>query len=154
MSKLLLQPTEIAQWWSAINQAQQDSSTLLEEPIESYLVFMLQRNTQQQALQGALAEEYLTATTYPAHQREQKLRVVGDKSLLLAGLFPGQAARRHVPLRYFTAIGQASYSMIAQHADDNLLFERLADEFTLITQVLRALREPLVVDELLPRLKI
>ena len=46
MKSLILHPTDIAQWYALVNEAQVASQLNLTENTESYLVFLLQRFSQ------------------------------------------------------------------------------------------------------------
>ena len=70
---------------------------------------------------------------------------VGDECLLLAGLFPERAARKHVSVDYFVGIGQQAYQLLT-HAHfkwlyDQALFAKLSKDFPNLISVLQAMRK-------------
>jgi hypothetical protein len=67
---------------------------------------------------------------------------VGDRCLLIAGLYPEQAQRRLVTLDYFMALGRNAYAEVACAARSAMadLYERLAAGFARLVRVLVALR--------------
>lgn len=141
--KLILQPTDTSQWYTAINEAQQELSVTLPEPLESYLVFMLIRFTDStDCLNSVVGKEYLQSNAMMTNQRELMLRDVGDKCLLFSGFFPGQARRRHVKLSYFINIGKSAYASIAHMNQASMeLYASLAKDFVSVMDVMQALRQ-------------
>src|SRR5437899_10481277 len=110
MSRLIIQPTEIAQWQELIKEAENSSQLVLNEELESYLVFLLIRFTgQPQLAKSVLALEFLENSRCLGQKQQEELRNVGDKCLLISGLFPGRAQRRRVKISYFVQLGQNAY---------------------------------------------
>src|SRR5262249_16860412 len=87
---------------------------------------------------------------------KQELREVGDRCLLLAGLYPEQAERRMVSVRYFLDLGSRAYDELSNTLTAGLaeLYDRLAQAFPpavpVLLEVRRRMRsiEPLVLHEL------
>src|SRR3990167_9408917 len=118
MKKLILHPTDISQWYALITEAQASTQLPLDENIESYLVFLLQRFVHAPQLPASiLATDFLEAMHAVGKQQIDSLQAVGDKSLLLSGLFPGIVERRHVPIDYFTAMGKSAYLTVSELED-------------------------------------
>ncbi|MFI4938410.1 MAG: hypothetical protein ACHQJ6_07880 [Candidatus Berkiellales bacterium] len=144
MASLILHPTSIAQWHALLNEAQQCSSIYLKEDIESYLVFLLMRFTEEpNVVSSILGLDFLKICQPNSliHQQQQ-LKEVGDKCLLFAGLFPGRAARRRVKLSYYVKLGQTAYSTLSSNLiSQEELFNRLCNQFPKLTDVLHAMRE-------------
>src|SRR3990167_7670565 len=108
MSKLILYPTDTCQWHALVNEAQAATQLILDENMESYLVFLLKRFSESsQWVESLVALDFLEAMQVSSRRQVELLRDVGDKSLLFSGLFPEVAAHRHVRLTYFTEMGQA-----------------------------------------------
>jgi hypothetical protein len=78
--------------------------------------------------------------------REQSLREVGDRCLLIAGLFPALAERRRVNVRYFMDIGRSAYLDIADTGRSAYaaLFRQLAATYEELVCTLRAVRPDMV----------
>jgi hypothetical protein len=143
MKDLILNPTDISQWYALVNEAQASTQLMLNENTESYLVFLLQRFSQTpQLLESVVALDFLESMHIAGKQQVERLRTVGDKSLLLCGLFPGVATRRHVTLDYYTGMGQAAYLTISELQDKRTseLFLQLSEYFVSMQKILQAMR--------------
>lgn len=144
MRKLLLHPTSTAQWYELVNEAQSSASICLNEELESYLVFLLMRFSQQpQIANSVLGLEFLNGVQVDSSPQPQILKDVGDKCLLFSGLFPGRAKKRRVKVSYFVKLGQSAYSNLSQQAADTdaQLFANLCLAFTNLMDVLQATRD-------------
>lgn len=144
MKKFLIHPSCTAQWLTLIHEAQQCTSITLHEEIESYLVFLLMRFTNQPDLAASiLALDFLESTQQVGSQRHKSLRDVGDKCLLFAGLFPGRAQRRRVQLSYYIKLGQSAYTTVSQDERDSVaqLFNDLSLGFIHLRDILHAVRD-------------
>ncbi len=141
MSQLILHPTDISQWHALVNEAQASTQLILPENTESYLVFLLMRFVQSPELaESVMAIDFLHAMQEDGTRQVEQLRDVGDKSLLLCGLFPGIAERRHVTLTYFTDMGQAAYLTVSElEAAQSELFHELSEQFITIQNILNNL---------------
>lgn len=141
MSQLILHPTDMSQWHALVNEAQASTRLILHENMESYLVFLLMRFSQSPELaESVLAIDFLNAMQTVGSQQIEALRAVGDKSLLLCGLFPGIAERRHVNLSYFTDMGQAAYLTVSElQGAEAPLYQELSSKFTTLQEILSAL---------------
>ena len=141
MSQLILHPTDMSQWHALVNEAQASTRLILHENMESYLVFLLMRFSQSPELaESVLAIDFLNAMQTAGTRQIDELRAVGDKSLLLCGLFPGMAEKRHVNLSYFTDMGQAAYLTVSELQDAEApLYHELSTKFTTLKSILNAL---------------
>jgi len=142
MTSLVLQPTDTAQWHALVAEAQQASQHHLDEPLESYLVFMLMRFAERPDLAArAMALEFLEAQP-EGSQQPDRLRDVGDKCLLFSGLFPQLAEKRLVRVSYFVRLGRTAYHQLADLVDreTDRLYGQLADAFVPVMDVLQAMR--------------
>lgn len=143
MSKLILHPTDLSQWHALVNEAQASSRIILDENTESYLVFLLMRFSQTPHLMDSvIALDLLESMNALGRRQLDLLRDVGDKSLLLCGLFPGMAHRHHVKLDYFSQMGQAAYLTVGElHDRQNAeLYFQLSAQFIQMQQILQAMR--------------
>ncbi len=129
-------------WYELVRDGEKRVRTRLPECIESYLVFMLQRH-QGDAVLGAriVALDWLHGLEHVGHERADALRDVGDRCLLIAGLFPRLAEHRNVQPGYYAAIGQAAYSEVAAatRAGYAELFAQLSRAFDAMLRVLSGL---------------
>jgi hypothetical protein len=143
MTSLVLQPTDTAQWHALVSDAQHACQQHLDEPLESYLVFMLMRFTERaDLLARAMALEFLDAQTEAGFHQPDRLRDVGDKCLLFSGFFPQIAEKRLVRVSYFVSLGRSAYHQLAARVDrsSNSLYAQLAEAFVLVMDVLQAMR--------------
>lgn len=143
MKKLLVHPTDTAQWLALVTEAQASSQIQLHEELESYLVFMLMRFMGKPEMAASiLGLEFLTGANSCGQQRYDQLRDVGDKCLLVSGLFPGRAERKRVRLSYFVKLGQSAYSTLSlsEESKGGELFGELSDRFVHMRDVLYAIR--------------
>ena len=131
--------TPLELWFDLVREAEQRAHTPLDEPVESYLVFLLQRHQHDHVLAGRImALEWLDGLERVGQERVEVLRDVGDRCLLVAGLFPRLALRRRVTPAYYARIGQSAYAAVAEaprtgHAD---LFRQLVRAFEAMRRVL------------------
>jgi len=144
MKKLILHPTDTSQWHALVNEAQTARSCTLAEDLESYLVFLLMRFMQQPKIASSvLAMDFIDGISAVGKDRYDKLRDLGDKSLLFSGLFPGLAKKKRVNINYFVAIGQSAYSTLSFNSQQNVaeLFSALCNDFLTLKGVLQTMRE-------------
>jgi hypothetical protein len=130
-------------WHELVREAAQGAHARLSEDLESYLVFTLMRHLGDAPLgQRIMALELLEALLKDGRQREQELRDVGDRCLLIAGLYPQLARRRHVPLRYFLDLGRGAYDQLGCELRAALaaLYAQLARAFADLVRVLLEVR--------------
>ncbi len=142
MTSLVLQPTDTAQWHALVAEAQQACRHHLDEPLESYLVFMLMRFAGRPDLAArAMALEFLEAQP-EGSQQPDRLRDVGDKCLLFSGFFPQLAEKRLVRVSYFVRLGRTAYHQLAALVDreTDRLYGQLAEAFVPVMDVLQAMR--------------
>ncbi len=143
MSKLVVQPTSTAQWHDLVSEAEAASGCLLDQDIESYLVFLLMRFTNRpHMVSRVLGLDYLRAGSAGKHLNQEKLRDVGDHCLLFSGLFPHHAEKRLVKISYFVDLGRVAYHQVAE-LTSNLMGETyagLSREFVSMMDVLQTMR--------------
>lgn len=143
MKPLILHPTDTSQWHALVYEAQAATQLILNENTESYLVFLLMRFSQTARLmESVIAVDFLESMNLSGQQRVEKLQDVGDKSLLLCGLFPGIVKKRCVDLDYFSEMGQAAYLTVSELREHQLadLYLQLSHQFTTMQQILQAMR--------------
>jgi hypothetical protein len=141
----LRQGAALELWQALVREAAGQRGQALDEAQEAYLVFVLLRY---QSEQGLLARTQALAWLHAQQQtgrlRADALRDVGDRCLLIAGLFPGLAQRRRVSADYFIELGRGAYAEVAacgRNASAEL-FGQLAAGYTGLVATLRAMRAP------------
>ena len=142
-TNLILEASNLAQWHALVKQAEKESGCHVDEVMESYLVFTLMRFMKDQGLGSqAMALDYLNLQHLPETQRAEQLRNIGDKCLLLTGLFPKRAEKRLVRVSYYVDMGRAAYhslSSSALHASSGL-YHQLAETFVILMDLLQTIR--------------
>ncbi|WP_202839359.1 hypothetical protein [Luteimonas saliphila] len=132
-----------ALWQVLIREALDRRGAELDESQESYLVFVLLRHQRDAHLLARIqALEWLDAQTQVGSVRSDALRDVGDRCLLVAGLFPALARRRRVGVEYFVDLGRGAYQGVADAGHDAYaeLFARLAGTYHELVATLQAVR--------------
>ncbi len=153
MDKLILNPTDVAQWHALISEAIAKQEIALPEELESYLVFLLMRFSQNPTVGSSIiALEFLQSHQFQGQKRADSLREVGDKCLLFSGLFPGNAIKRQVSVSYFVDIGRAAYQSLStiEEQTRRVLYKMLSQEFVMMMDVLQATRQISGIPLLLP----
>jgi hypothetical protein len=133
-------PTEL--WHALVLEGEHKRNLALGDELESYLVFALMRHVGDASLATRiLALDWLRAAEAPAQEGADALRDVGDRCLLVAGLFPALAERRRVDADYFVRLGQGAYAGVAERSrrGEASLFAQLVEAFHSLVDVLRAL---------------
>ena len=157
MGPILTGVPQMALWTDLIHEAEQGAATRLDEDLESYLVFLLIGHTRDVQLhRSAVALDYLLARAQSGTRHKQELREVGDRCLLLAGLYPEQAQRRLVNIGYFLDLGSSAYDELSNALSASIaqLYGHLAQAFAHLVRVLMELRRhvrditPLLLHEL------
>lgn len=143
MTTILTDTSQTALWADLIQQAETGAALQLGEELESYLVFVLMGHTRDVQLhRHVMAVDYLLARAESGTRHKQELRELGDRCLLLAGLYPEQAERRMVSVDYFLAMGSRAYGELsgALKAAVGELYGHLAQAFARLVRVLMELR--------------
>ena len=127
--KLILDSSELAQWHTLVQEAEQDYGVHLDEAMQSYLVFTLMRFAKNSQLNSkALALDYLTSHHLSSQLRSERLRDIGDQCLLVSGLFPQSAEKRLVGTGYYVDLGRSAYHHISTVTQKGIaeLYQQLA----------------------------
>lgn len=139
-------PGQLAAWQDLVDEAATQAGYRCEENIEHYLVLTLDHFAQNNRLASTVvALDFLLALQSLGRTGGSQIRKVGDECLLLAGLFPESAARKHVSLEYFIGIGQEAYHQLTQAnfqwVYDPQLFAKLSKDFPNLIDVLQTMRK-------------
>ena len=143
MSTIHTRETQTALWHELVREGEQRAGRALGEERESYLVMTLMRHLGDAPLaHRVMAFELLEALQASGRARQQELRDVGDRCLLISGFYPELAERRRVQLTYFMDLGRGAYARLAQEMSAALkeLFEELSRGFAELVRVLFELR--------------
>src|SRR5579863_2845454 len=118
--KILTESTPTALWYQAIHEAQDNCHIILKTDVESYIVFLLMRYLDKPGLVSeVIAPRFLNGMQLKAaNQRELELQTVGDRCLIITGLFPKLAEKRRVKLSYFIDLGRVAYDVISHKNND------------------------------------
>ena len=145
MDKLLLHKTSTALWHALVGEAENHANLNLNEELESYLIFLLMRFTNNsQMAANVLALEFLNGLQQFGSSQKQVLQDVGDKCLLFSGLFPARAEKLRVNISYFVDLGQSAYGTLAQvntKPSISELYQSLHKCFVPLMDVLQSMRE-------------
>jgi hypothetical protein len=132
-----------ALWQALVRESAARGGVALDELQESYLVMVLLRYQGDDTLLARVqALDWLDACALPAATRSDAMRDVGDRCLLVAGLFPGLAERRRVRVEYFIDIGRGAYREVAalNRAGYAALFAQLQAGYRALVDTLSSLR--------------
>lgn len=137
---LLTGKTSIVLWQDVIRRAENFCSISLKEELEAYLVTLLMRyTTRPEIVKQIIATRFLEGLQLRDYERSVSLQNIGDQCLLLSGLFPHVAEKKHVKIAYFVDVGRTAYSTISKGAND--LYSLLALHFVILMDVLQSLRQ-------------
>lgn len=142
--KFILDSSELCQWHTLVQEAEQDYGCHLDEAMQSYLVFTLMRFAKNQQLNAhALAIEYLNSHHLPSKLRSEQLRNIGDQCLLVSGLYPQTAEKRQVGVSYYVDLGRSAYHHISTVTQQGIaeLYQQLAESFILLMDLLQTIRQ-------------
>lgn len=142
--RLVLHPTQTAQWQALIQEAEQTACIALAEELESYLVFLLIRfSACPEMVNGSLALAFLENIDACNRQKQEALRDVGDQCLLFSGLFPRRARKCHVNVSYFVGLGQSAYATLGAGSQDSTaaLYAQLGKHFVNLMDLLIEIRK-------------
>lgn len=140
------QRTPLATWQDLVDEAAEQAGYHCDDQVEYYLMLTLDHFTTDQHLATAVVGlDFLLAMDSMGREGGGQIRKVGDECLLLAGLFPERALRKHVPLDYFAGIGSQAYQLLTQahfkRLYDSKLFAKLSNDFPNLIDVLQTMRK-------------
>lgn len=144
MTEILTRSSQTALWHELVREGEHRAGRELGEERESYLVMTLMRHLGDSPLpHRVMALELLEALNASGARRRDELRDVGDRCLLIAGLYPELAERRRVQLTYFIDLGRGAYARLAHDVSAALaaLFAELSSTFAELVRVLFELRQ-------------
>jgi len=145
MKRIQPQPTSNAEWHRLVEEALFQSGYRFDASLSHYLVITLDSySTDNSLARSVIAVDYLTSIQISGLRGQQQLRQVGDHCLILSGLFPECALKKHVSLDYFIQLGKVAYQQLAdlEHklSLDPALFNKLSTNFVGLMDVLHLMR--------------
>jgi hypothetical protein len=145
MSGTIKQGAPAQVWQALVQEAGERTGHPLDEASESYLVFLLLRYQREPWLLSHVhGVDWLEAQARVGSARADGLRDVGDRCLVVAGLFPGLAERRRVSVDYFIDIGRSAYQGVADASRQAYatLYRQLSHGYRDLVETLHAMRSP------------
>lgn len=137
---LLHHSTPVQLWHELVTEAEKICDISLKEELESYLVFLLIRYTSSpEVVKQIISTEFLQGVQLSPSLRELALQNVGDKCLLVSGLFPTLAKKRFVKISYFVNLGQSSYATISKNQND--IYSLLSSQFVALMDILQSVKK-------------
>lgn len=137
-------PSNLAEWYALIQEAERELGYRCDEHVQSYLMLTLDQYTTDSSLVSAvLAMDFLRAPQELENKKMDILRTTGDRCLLLAGLFPERATKKNVSINYFIELGQQSYYIVSESKlarYSSRLFYTLCVEFNVLQKLLAMMR--------------
>lgn len=139
-------------WYTLIHEGQKVSNQPLNPSLEKYLVDLLSRFYADSSLaKSAVGLDFLEALQLHSLQGQfLALQTVGDKCLLLSGLFPEQAQRRRVDVNYYVQLGRQAYGILTTlspyQRQQTHFFASLREAFVTLMNVLQSLRHGTSMD--------
>jgi len=131
-------PTEFFR--ELVQDAMQAQGVCSGEETEYYLVQLLQHHVRMRGdlLEKPLAIEFLEASTAGGLERFNRLKLVGDTALFIAGLFAECLERTVVQPLYYVELGQLAYQRVAGIGTPRVreMFAELALQFLDLVRVL------------------
>jgi hypothetical protein len=130
-------------WQALVQEAGERNRRPLDETHESYLVFLLLRYQREPWLLSHVhGMDWMEALQRVGHARAEGLREVGDRCLVVAGLFPELAERRRVSVDYFMDIGRSAYEGVAEASRQAYaaLYRQLSQSYHELVGTLQAMR--------------
>jgi hypothetical protein len=149
MKSLILNPTDMSQWYTLILEAESKSQIYLNVDTESYLVFLLMRSSRSTGwLDSILGIELMDALQQKGHQQKQMLTDIGDKSLLLSGFFFENVLKRKLDPMYFVKIGQLAYASAGAFPNESQhqLYKHLSENFLNLKEILKYAKQIYISD--------
>jgi hypothetical protein len=141
---VILPSNRLAEWYEMLQISKQHTGIMLDEHVESYVILTLDGYLQDQLITDyTLAIEFIEAINLKKTQSRSMLRDIGDRCLILSGLFERRSERLNVSSDYFCEIGQQAYLNLASfhklHIDPEL-FWKMAKYFVSISKLLQSIR--------------
>jgi hypothetical protein len=139
MNDMMLRTADTAQWYALVGEACVAAGCNLNPDLEDYLVLLLVRMFGNREESGSFSMQQLISRSSKRAGRVE-LQEMGDQCLIVAGLFPEQAAPQQVPISYFVDMGIRAYEELS-HQDHDPFYLCLSEQFVALVDVLQRMRE-------------
>lgn len=129
---------ETSHWYALINRAQVASDYYLQPDVENYLVYVLACMSSEFNFMPSRA--VVGKDSLPATRKERRLediRLIGEQSLIVAGLFPDHAQRTGIPLLYLMDKGRTAYRELSGSCPGNYIYAYLSEYYFKVVDVLQ-----------------
>jgi len=135
----------------AVGEAVQARKVQVSGKTRSYLVGLLagvaSKGMDQQALRRPVTWQLREALEAPASERFERLKVLGDNTLYLSGLFQDHLEAHGVDVGYVSSVGATAYrsagAMLRQPDQGDDLFDELSSKFRLLVEALHEVADAL-----------
>ena len=144
MTAIITAKARVELFHDLVREGEERAQQQLDETLESYLVFTLMEHMRDAGVgDQPMAIELLDGLDHVGALREQTLRNVGDRCLLIAGFYPGLARKRMVTPNYYASLGRHAYGELASGLRASLadLYRSLSTAFDALVRVLAECRE-------------
>ena len=137
---MYLQPNAHAQWFQVLSDLQKETRVSLPAEIEHYLLMTLLYHTEQTSLlEACLSEHFFEALEgrfVPAKWQE-----IGDKCLIISGIFPQWSQRRVRSEKFLHQMGKLGYrqASLQYFGAEKKIFSYLHEHFEPVTELLHQL---------------
>lgn len=140
MGTLVLQPTELAQWYALVAEAECVAKLELDQDIERYLVLMLIHYCTSTDIVGCrMSIDYLNALHSPRRFQLEALQRVADICLIYNGFYGEYLKKLGDNCHYYTNLGTHCYHMIFERFGAEL-YEKIADHYLDACHILQSVR--------------
>ena len=133
---------ETSHWYALLNRAQAATDFYIQPDVENYLVYVLACMSND--LEFISSQSLYGHDVIPIAKKERRLQdiqLVGEQSLVVAGLFPDHAQRTGISLLYLMDKGRNAYRELASALPGNFIYAYISIEFVNIVEVLQKLAE-------------
>ena len=142
---IIIEPSNHAHWYALVKEAHEQSAYTYNDAMENYLVLTLKKFMTENTLSQETIALRMLESLSEQDSEPDLFRTVGDECLVISGLFPERALKRHVSLDYYINTGQAAYQHYStepkHHCNDPQLFLALSEHFIGLMDILHLLRK-------------
>ena len=124
---------------TSIHQAIIVSNCKLTEPTERYIADVLNHHMRDQSLTKTPIDIAWLEPTGSEKEAVIKYQNIGNKCLIICGLFPQQASHYNTNIAHYQHVGQSAYHFVANSKKPSSiefeLFSELSEQFIIITNL-------------------
>ena len=99
-------------------------------PSRTYLLTLLQTYTHQDIGSTPVVFDMINATAATTIQRLHHFKTMGDRSLMIAGVWPTSLSRKSVGVDYYIKMGRMGYSSVAAILNSRIANEHFAEMYS------------------------